>query len=117
MTKTSDNCICSVDPTNRAPEGRITTEPRDVAAVERPDEDDYDLLTFGEAGVRLQIEIRAQHAGDRAGDSWRHGHRPTRRYPPFGRAEADDEGRGGEDGVPHWRTARRSCRRPRVVVT
>ncbi|MCW2720631.1 hypothetical protein [Pseudonocardia sp.] len=36
------------------------TEPRDDAAVERPDEDDYDLLTFGEAGARLQIEIRAQ---------------------------------------------------------
>jgi hypothetical protein len=27
-------------------------------AVERPDEDDYDLLTFGEAGARLEIEIR-----------------------------------------------------------
>jgi hypothetical protein len=32
------------------------------AAVERPDEDDYDLLTFGEAGARLQIEIRAVRA-------------------------------------------------------
>jgi hypothetical protein len=34
----------------------------DPGAVERPDEDDYDLLTFGEAGARLEIEIRAQRA-------------------------------------------------------
>jgi hypothetical protein len=26
--------------------------------VERPDDNDHDLLTFGEAGARLQIEIR-----------------------------------------------------------
>jgi hypothetical protein len=32
---------------------------RDPAAVERPDDDDHDLLTFGEAGARLAIEIRA----------------------------------------------------------
>ncbi|GAB2983007.1 hypothetical protein LWP59_17175 [Amycolatopsis acidiphila] len=30
--------------------------------VERPDEDDYDLLTFGEAGARLEIEIRTMRA-------------------------------------------------------
>jgi L-rhamnose isomerase len=35
------------------------TEGRDEAAVERPDDDDHDLLTFGEAGARLQLEIRA----------------------------------------------------------
>jgi hypothetical protein len=40
--------------------GWIMAEAGDEAAVERPDEDDYDLLTFGEAGARLQIEIRAQ---------------------------------------------------------
>jgi hypothetical protein len=34
------------------------TEAREEAAVERPEEDDYDLLTFGEAGARLEIEIR-----------------------------------------------------------
>ncbi|SHN15944.1 hypothetical protein [Cryptosporangium aurantiacum] len=28
-------------------------------AVERPEDDDHDLLTFGEAGARLEIEIRA----------------------------------------------------------
>ncbi len=26
--------------------------------VERPEDDDHDLLTFGEAGARLEIEIR-----------------------------------------------------------
>ncbi|SHN18433.1 acyl-CoA synthase [Cryptosporangium aurantiacum] len=30
-----------------------------LEAVERPEEDDYDLLTFGEAGARLEIEIRS----------------------------------------------------------
>jgi len=30
--------------------------------VVRPDEDDYDLLTFGEAGARLEIEIRTVRA-------------------------------------------------------
>ncbi|MBW0102619.1 hypothetical protein [Pseudonocardia sp. KRD291] len=34
------------------------TDARDEAAVERPDDDDHDLLTFGEAGARLEIEIR-----------------------------------------------------------
>jgi hypothetical protein len=27
--------------------------------TERPDDDDHDLLTFGEAGARLHIEVRA----------------------------------------------------------
>jgi len=31
----------------------------DVPPVERPEDDDHDLLTFGEAGARLEIEIRA----------------------------------------------------------
>lgn len=30
------------------------------AAPQRDDEDDHDLLTYGEAGVRLHEEIRAQ---------------------------------------------------------
>ena len=30
--------------------------------VERPDDDDHDLLTFGEAGARLEIEIRTVRA-------------------------------------------------------
>jgi hypothetical protein len=34
----------------------------DTAAVTREDEDDYDLLTFGEAGARLDHEIRAVRA-------------------------------------------------------
>jgi hypothetical protein len=38
------------------------TQPDDAgvpAETVREDEDDYDLLTFGEAGVRLDAEIRA----------------------------------------------------------
>lgn len=38
------------------------TQPDDAgvpAETVRDDEDDYDLLTFGEAGVRLDAEIRA----------------------------------------------------------
>lgn len=38
------------------------TQPDDAgvpAGTVRDDEDDYDLLTFGEAGVRLDAEIRA----------------------------------------------------------
>jgi hypothetical protein len=31
-------------------------------AVERPEDDDHDLLTFGEAGARLEIEIRTLRA-------------------------------------------------------
>jgi L-rhamnose isomerase len=42
--------------------GWIMTDVGDEAAVERPDEDDYDLLTFGEAGARLEIEIRAMRS-------------------------------------------------------
>ncbi|HEY6790979.1 MAG TPA: hypothetical protein VI365_27090 [Trebonia sp.] len=30
--------------------------------VERPQDDDHDLLTFGEAGARLEIEIRTLRA-------------------------------------------------------
>jgi hypothetical protein len=37
-------------------------EPTDDAARERVDEDDHDLLTFGEAGERLRIEIAAAAA-------------------------------------------------------
>jgi hypothetical protein len=35
------------------------TQAHEEAAVQRPEEDDHDLLTFGEAGARLEIEIRA----------------------------------------------------------
>jgi chromosome segregation ATPase len=34
------------------------TQSGEETAVVRPDEDDHDLLTFGEAGARLEIEIR-----------------------------------------------------------
>lgn len=34
----------------------------DGKAAERPDDDDHDLLTFGEAGVRLDQEVRKQAA-------------------------------------------------------
>ena len=37
----------------------LAAEEPDDAAVTREDEDDYDLLTFGEAGARLDHEIRA----------------------------------------------------------
>jgi L-rhamnose isomerase len=37
-------------------------QPSEETAVERPDEDDYDLLTFGEAGARLEIEVRKMRA-------------------------------------------------------
>jgi hypothetical protein len=30
-------------------------------AIERPEDDDYDLLTYGEAGARLTEEIRRQN--------------------------------------------------------
>jgi hypothetical protein len=33
----------------------------DEFASERPEEDDYDLLTYGEAGARLTEEIRRQN--------------------------------------------------------
>ena len=42
----------------------MTSQPGEEAAVElpedveRPEDDDHDLLTFGEAGARLEIEIR-----------------------------------------------------------
>lgn len=34
--------------------------------TERPDDDDHDLLTFGEAGARLHIEARAMRERVRA---------------------------------------------------
>jgi hypothetical protein len=46
----------------------MTNQPGDDAElerpedVERPEDDDHDLLTFGEAGARLQIEIRTLRA-------------------------------------------------------
>jgi|SRR5579875_18278 hypothetical protein len=33
-----------------------------AGAVKRPDDDDHDLLTFGEAGARLETEIRTLRA-------------------------------------------------------
>jgi hypothetical protein len=33
------------------------TEPGDEGLLERPADEDHDLLTYGEAGVRLQTEI------------------------------------------------------------
>ncbi|HEY1702803.1 MAG TPA: hypothetical protein VGG75_24110 [Trebonia sp.] len=36
----------------------MTLEPGEEKPVERPDDDDHDLLTFGEAGARLETEIR-----------------------------------------------------------
>jgi hypothetical protein len=42
----------------------MTSQPGEEATVElpedveRPEDDDHDLLTFGEAGARLEIEIR-----------------------------------------------------------
>jgi hypothetical protein len=44
------------------------SQPGDEAAaelpedVERPEDDDHDLLTFGEAGARLEIELRTMRA-------------------------------------------------------
>ena len=35
------------------------TEPGDGGLLERPADEDHDLLTYGEAGVRLQSEIQA----------------------------------------------------------
>jgi hypothetical protein len=46
----------------------MTNQPGDDAKlerpedVERPEDDDHDLLTFGEAGARLEIEIRTLRA-------------------------------------------------------
>ena len=37
--------------------------PVDGAAREKLDEDDHDLLTFGEAGERLRVEIAAAEVG------------------------------------------------------
>ena len=35
------------------------TEPADGGLLERPADEDHDLLTYGEAAVRLQTEIQA----------------------------------------------------------
>ncbi|MCW2945700.1 MAG: hypothetical protein JWR24_2417 [Actinoallomurus sp.] len=37
-------------------------EASEAASVQRPEDDDHDLLTFGEAGARLEIEIRETRA-------------------------------------------------------
>jgi hypothetical protein len=42
-------------------EGKVANASEEVT-VERPEDDDHDLLTFGEAGTRLEIEIRATRA-------------------------------------------------------
>jgi hypothetical protein len=42
-------------------EGKVAKASEEVT-VERPEDDDHDLLTFGEAGTRLEIEIRATRA-------------------------------------------------------
>jgi hypothetical protein len=39
-----------------------TDEPTDDSSREKVDEDDHDLLTFGEAGERLRLEIAAAAA-------------------------------------------------------
>jgi len=39
-----------------------TDEPTDDSSREKVDEDDHDLLTFGEAGERLRIEVAAAAA-------------------------------------------------------
>ena len=38
------------------------TRSTEETIVERPEEDDHDLLTFGEAGARLEIEIRTMRS-------------------------------------------------------
>jgi hypothetical protein len=45
--------------TSQSGEEGSTELPEDV---ERPEDDDHDLLTFGEAGARLEIEIRTVRA-------------------------------------------------------
>jgi hypothetical protein len=45
--------------TSKPGEEHAVKRPEDI---ERPQDDDHDLLTFGEAGVRLEIEIRALRA-------------------------------------------------------
>jgi hypothetical protein len=37
----------------------MTTRPENADEPVRPDEDDHDLLTFGEAGARLHLEVAA----------------------------------------------------------
>ena len=38
------------------------TQAGDETAVGRPEDDDHDLLTFGEAGARLETEIRTMRS-------------------------------------------------------
>ena len=40
----------------------MTSQPGGETPVERPEDDDHDLLTFGEAGARLEIELRTVRA-------------------------------------------------------
>jgi hypothetical protein len=40
----------------------LPSEPADGAAREKVEEDDHDLLTFGEAGERLRLEVAAADA-------------------------------------------------------
>jgi hypothetical protein len=40
-------------------QGGLVTEPSEGGPLERPVDEDHDLLTYGEAGVRLQTEIQA----------------------------------------------------------
>src|ERR1700691_1628381 len=53
---------------HQSPEEIMTSHPGEEAPVglpedvERPEDDDHDLLTFGEAGARLEIEIRTLRA-------------------------------------------------------
>jgi hypothetical protein len=37
-------------------------KPEDAAPVHRPDDDDYDLLTYGEASARLTEVLRSERA-------------------------------------------------------
>lgn len=43
-----------------AGEGAASERGDDDIVVDRPDDDDYDLLTFGEAGARLAEEVTKQ---------------------------------------------------------
>ncbi|WP_145010773.1 acyl-CoA synthetase [Mycobacterium marseillense] len=64
----------------------FTDRPADDAGRAKVDEDDHDLLTFGEAGERLRIEI-AEAA------------REVRRLTPFGPVEALDKAKARLDAL------------------
>jgi hypothetical protein len=59
--------ILRSDP-HQSPGGEMTSQSGEEVTserpedVERPEDDDHDLLTFGEAGARLEIEIRTLRA-------------------------------------------------------